>query len=238
MRAMNLDAVFVAIDVLDFGAALRAMQAENRRGLAVTAPHKESAFAHAVAHDAASLCARASNTLVRDAARWRGANTDVAAVRALLQRERSADELRATRALVLGAGGAARAALAALEAVGASCSVSARNLAAAQALAQEFGAVVVPWETRDSASFELLVQCTPSAELLVAEESIRAGALVIDALYRPARSELLLAAKRRGATAIPGAAWFFEQARAQFELFHARAASEDVLREEIKRALA
>jgi len=234
LRAEQLDAVFVAVEVEQLEPALAALRAPNWRGLAVTAPHKQAAFAHSHAHDAASLRARASNTLLRDAAGWHGSNTDVAAVRALLRAWKGP---AAPRALVLGAGGAARAALGALEAAGWQASIAARDLARAQALAREFGARALAWEQRGSQPFDLLLQCTPASGELFPEASIPPHALVIDAVYGPRRTALIEAALRRGAAVRDGGEWFLEQARAQFGIFHARVAPEAAMREELQRAL-
>ena len=58
-----------------------------------------------------------------------------------------------------------------------------------------------------------------SAEVVQKQLGRAPETLVLDAVYRPIRTPLLLAARRRGCTAIPGGEWFVRQARAQFELF-------------------
>ncbi len=241
LRALALDAVFVAIEVDDLPATLERCVAENWRGFAVTAPHKEAAFALTRDHDARSLRARACNTLVRTAAGWRGCNTDVAGVRGALAHAAAGASLADKRALVLGAGGAARAALVALEELGLSATLSARESERAKLLASEFKAVTLPWEDRAQV-FDILLQCTPaSADAsapLILKNSIAAGSIVIDAVYRPLETPLIAAANKRGARTARGAEWFSSQAREQFEMFTHRPPPDGIMSEEVLRALA
>ncbi len=241
LRALELDAVFVAIEVEDLPATLERCVAPNWRGFAVTAPHKEAAFALAHEQDSRSLRARASNTLLRSAAGWRGCNTDVAGVRGALEHAAHGASLVGKRALVLGAGGAARAALVALEELGLFATLSAREGERAKRLASEFKAATLPWEARAQA-FDILLQCTPAsadaAAPLLLKESIAAGSIIIDAVYRPLDTPLIAAANRRGARTARGAEWFVQQAQKQFELFTHRPPPDGIMAEEVLRALA
>ncbi len=241
LRELELDAVFVAVEVDDLPAALEHCVAPNWRGFAVTAPHKEAAFAFAREHDARSLRARASNTLLRDAAGWRGCNTDVAGVLGALEHAARGASLVGKRALVLGAGGAARAALVALEELGLSATLSARDGERARLLASEFKALTLPWEDRAQA-FDIVLQCTTaSADAsgpLLLKNTIAPGAIVIDVVYRPLDTPLIAAANQHGARTARGAEWFSSQAREQFKLFTQRAPPEGIMVEEVLRALA
>ncbi|MEO6708888.1 MAG: type I 3-dehydroquinate dehydratase, partial [Planctomycetota bacterium] len=109
LRAAGIDAVFVAVEVEDLARSLGLCSANNWRGFAVTAPHKRAAFELAARHDAASLRARASNTLLRTRAGWSAHNTDVDGVRAATLAANRGKSVAGLRALILGAGGAARA---------------------------------------------------------------------------------------------------------------------------------
>ncbi len=245
LRELELDAVFVAMEIDDLSATLDACAAPNWRGFAVTAPHKRAAFTLATQHDESCRTAGAANTLIRVKSGWRAANSDIAGVRGALLGASGKESLQGKRALVLGAGGAARAALAALAELGACATVCARDMGRAQLLAREFKAATLPWELRTEAlstSIEILVQCTPvgqgARESLIPEDAIPRGAIVIESVYRPAETALLAAALRRGASAVPGSEWFAHQAAQQFEWLTNREAPVEVLREELRRALA
>ncbi len=245
LRTAGVDCVFVSMEVDDLARTLAGCVAENWCGFAVTAPLKQAAFVAASRHDASSRRARASNTLVRTKNGWSAFNTDVDGVRGALEHAAQGGTLAGRRALVLGAGGAARAALVALEDLGAQCTISARDFRRAQDLALEFGASALAWEERAANArgfFEIIVQCTPAgaagAQSLLADDAIAPEALVVDALYRPLETPLIAAARRRGARTARGADWFIFQAERQFELLTGRPAPKGVIREEVLLALA
>jgi shikimate dehydrogenase len=72
--------------------------------------------------------------------------------------------------------------------------------------------------------------------LAVTAESLRPGTLVLDAVYNPIRTPLLLAAKERGCTAVPGGEWFVRQAIAQFRLFTNSEPDEALMRKSFEHA--
>jgi len=233
-KAAKLDAVYVAFEPRDLEGFLRLAEAPNFRGFSVTAPFKLDAFRLSAGHDEASRRTRAVNTLVRERSGWKGANTDVAAVRETLAQAfhfhaRSPGRpvaLAAAHALVLGAGGAARAAVHALRSLDARVTVAGRSEAKARALAQELGCEHAAWSAIPSLAHDVLVNTTPVGSaalepgaLPLPAEWIRPGSLVLDAVYRPIKTALLGAAHARGCTAVPGAEWFVRQAALQFRLF-------------------
>ncbi|MEO6708047.1 MAG: NAD(P)-binding domain-containing protein, partial [Planctomycetota bacterium] len=173
---------------------------------------------------------------------WSAHNTDVDGVRAATLAANRGKSVAGLRALILGAGGAARAALLALESLGAQCTICARDFQRASELAREFGASVIAWEARAATPFEILVQCTPAqtcgAVPLLADSAIAPGSLVVESIYRPSQTPLLAAATRRGAAIAPGAEWFTHQAERQFEILTGQPAPAGMIREEVTRALA
>ena len=74
--------------------------------------------------------------------------------------------------------------------------------------------------------------------LALPAEWIRPRTLVLDAVYRPIRTPLLVEAVKRGCTAVPGGEWFVRQARAQFKLFTGHDADEPLMRAAFENALA
>jgi 3-dehydroquinate dehydratase/shikimate dehydrogenase len=209
-------------------------------GLSVTRPFKEAIlpFLDGIDDDAKAI--GAVNTVsVRDG-KWLGFNTDAeGVVRPMARRLR----LEGKRAVILGAGGAARAAAVGLRRAGAEVVVLARNPERARAVADladgEAGSLAElarrPWD--------VLINATPLASGWIEPgrepESLRPGAAVLDMVYEPERTELLEAARRRGAVAIPGLEMLVAQAVRQAEIWTGSPASEEHMklaaREELKR---
>ncbi len=256
LRRARQDAVYVALETDDLEGLLRLADDERFRGFSVTAPHKQAAFRLARGHDEDSRAARASNTLVRDLAGrragWRAYNTDAYAVRETLERgwarhrERvgagppaGGCPLGGMHALVLGAGGAARAVVRAVTSGGGRATIAARDAAKGRALADELGGAAVAWADIARTEHDALVHATPVGSIFqgdggptlpIPADWIRPDTLVLDAVYRPLQTPLLAAAAARGCTPIPGVEWFVRQAARQFELFTQRDADEDLMR--------
>ena len=260
LKAARLDAVYVAFEPTSLADFLALTTDGNYRGFSITAPFKEDACRAIERRDEASTRTGAVNTLVRDESGWRGANTDVAAVRDTLlaalrvHAQRRSDgvgggggtptELSAARVLVLGTGGAARAAIWAVLAVGGRVTVAGRRPERAVALAKELGCDSVPWERIADTDYDALVHATPvgssatasEGELPLPAEWLRPGKLVFDAVYRPIRTELLLRANERGCTPVPGGEWFVRQAALQFRLFTGLEPDEALMRSTFEHA--
>jgi len=251
LKAARLDAVYVAFEPDDFDAFLDLAGDESLRGLSITAPFKQDALRRSSSIDGDARAAAAVNTLVRERAGWRGFNTDVGAIaetlaRALRVHERDAGRparLADAHTLVLGTGGAARAAAQAVRAAGGRLTVAGRDRAKATLLAREFKGAGVGWEEAPAVAHDVLVHCTPlgsawrPGELPFPAEALRPGTVVLDAVYRPVRTPLLAAAVARGCTAVPGGEWFVRQALAQFRLFTGQEADEALLRAAFEHAL-
>ena len=132
--------------------------------------------------------------------------------------------LAGARILLLGAGGAARAAAFGLTARGAHVSILNRSEAAAAALARESGAALAdPQRLR---GFDGIVNATPagmlgptSSDLAVAPEALTDARLVFDMVYRPTETPLIRMARARGIAVIRGDEMFLHQAAAQWQLW-------------------
>ena len=251
LKAAKLDAVYLALEPDDFGAFLELADDPCFRGLSITAPFKAEAFAAARSCDSVTEEARAANTLVREAGGWRAFNTDVPAIRDSLagaMRAHSAVPgrpvaLGAATGLVLGAGGAAAAACVALREAGAQIVVAARKVERARELAERFGGEGIGWEEIEACEYDLLIQCTPAGSLAdldtlaIPVEWIRKETLVLDGVYRPVKTPLLMAAVERGCTAVPGGEWFVRQAARQFRLFTSQEPDDELMRAAFRHAL-
>jgi shikimate dehydrogenase len=218
LRRHGIDGAYVPLAVrpADFAAAIMGLRAAGFAGANVTIPHKEVAVALCDTLDDSARRAGAVNTLVFSEGGILGSNTDghgfVANLRAHGVQLHGA-------ALLLGAGGAARAIGAALLEAGMVVTIANRTQARAQALADALpGLQVVAWEMRGAAiaDCDLLVNTTSLGmqghdALQIDLRRAHAGLTVADIVYAPAETALLADARARGLMhqAVPGfAAWF------------------------------
>lgn len=250
MKAAKLDCVYVRFEPESFDEFFELVQDENYRGFSVTAPFKQDAYRRASVHEGAAEATKAVNTLVRDQGRWRGANSDVPAVRRTLERalEFHAQKggqpgvLRDAVVVVIGAGGAARAAIHAAKTADARVTVAARHAERGRALAEEFGVASIALGDLGDLAYDVLVHATPAGsaaqpdQLVVPIEHLRPGAVVLDAVYHPIRTPLLLAAHERGLTAVPGGEWFVGQAGQQFQWWTHQDPDESLMRSAFEHA--
>jgi shikimate dehydrogenase len=226
--ALGYDAVYLAFDVPPAGLAdaMRGARALGVRQLAISLPHKQAVMAHVDQVEAIARRIGAVNTVTRAGDALVGSNTDwLGAVRAL----ESELPLRGARAVVLGAGGAARAVVFGLLERGARVRVLNRTPERARSLADDLGA-----ETAGglgelaSAPYDLLVNTT-SVGLREDVSPVDAGALlpgtvVMDAVYDPERTRLLRDAESRGARTVSGRWMLIHQAAEQVRLLTGREA--------------
>ncbi len=206
----------------DFAEVVRALAKAGFAGCNVTIPHKEAAFAVCDRVHPSAVRAGAVNTLVfRDGIE--GSNTDGAGfIENLLAH---GVDPAAGPALVLGAGGAARAVAAALQDAGAAVSVCNRTAARTAALASRMpGLGVLPWVARETAlgSFALLVNTTSLGmtghnPLEMDLAAAAAGLVVADIVYAPLETPLLAQARARGLKAVEGLGMLLHQAVPGFE---------------------
>ncbi len=207
----------------DFETTLRRLRQAGFVGCNVTLPHKEAALRLADRASEAAQRIGAANMLTFTAAGLEADNTDCFG---FLENIRARfPDWRPKRVAVLGAGGAARAVLAALAVVGvAEVRISNRTKERAERLALEFKATAVTWEERDAMldGCDTLVNTTslgmtgrPPLDLPL--EALPKGALVTDLIYDPLETSLLRRAKERGNPVVGGIGMLVYQAVPAFE---------------------
>ncbi|MFI9386420.1 shikimate dehydrogenase [Kutzneria sp. NPDC052558] len=216
-------------------------------GVAVTMPGKRAALAYAAERTRVAELVGAANTLVpRACGGWLADCTDVEGV---VGSVRAAGGVRSGgRAVVLGAGGTATAALTALEALEIpSATIVVRDPArAGEALACAarvgIAAEVVRWDAVDFAALcggaELVVSTVPTGAVEpVAGDIVRAGC-VFDVIYHPWPTPLAQAAGERGARVVTGLDMLLHQAFAQVHWFTGQQAPREAMRQALRSATA
>jgi len=188
------------------------------RQLSVSIPHKQAILELVDEVEPTAARIGAVNTVVRVGDRLVGSNTDCpGAIRAL---ER-AGTLRGKRAVVLGAGGAARAVAYGLAEAGATVTVLNRTVSRAEAVARDIGAAAGPLEMLGGLDHDVLVNTTSvglkSDDSPVPASTLRAGSIVMDAVYDPPMTRLLRDAEAAGATVVGGKWMLVYQGALQLE---------------------
>jgi shikimate dehydrogenase len=247
--AIGLRGRYLAVDVppAELGTAVARLRADpSLLGANVTVPHKQAVIAHL--DRLAPLAERlgAVNTIRRDGDALVGDNTDAPGfARAITALGRP---LRGEVAVVLGAGGAAAAVVAALVDAGARVLVHNRSPERARALAARWSSSGVRALTdgeleaasRDAAwlvnTTTVGMQGGPPGSPIAAEALPRAGA-VVDLVYRPRRTPLLDAARARGLPTEDGVAMLVHQGALAFEMWTGRSAPVDVMRAAVEARL-
>jgi shikimate 5-dehydrogenase len=190
-------------------------------GASVTIPHKNNMFK--LVDDADSNCKKsgATNTVTFNHGTSFGNNTDIEALASLVP--------HAKRVVILGSGGVARAAIVAMQSVGASVFIAARNTEQVELLTSTFSCYVA---TDDLKHIDTLINCTPvgmeggncedgdPANTLVPALDLIPSMTVIDTVYKPTETWLIKRASEAGCNTITGDVMFRLQAVAQQKLWN------------------
>ena len=228
LRHYGIAGTYEAIDVApqDFARFAGSLREKGFAGGNVTIPHKEAAFAAVARHDAAAGMIGAVNTLWFEDDLLVGGNTDAEGFAANLD-EHAAGWEKAGPAVVLGAGGAARAVVHALKQRGvADIRIVNRTRGRARELADRFGQGVSAHGVEATAGLlgdaGLLVNTTAlgmhgNEELAADPQHLPAGAIVTDIVYVPLETPLLAAARRHGLKTVDGLGMLLHQAVPGFE---------------------
>jgi shikimate dehydrogenase len=249
--ACGLDMAYVPLPVAPdgLGDAVRGICALGLVGANVTIPHKTAVLPFLAEVDGDAAILAAVNTIVVDAGQARGFNTDVEGFRRSM-REVELEPMVGRSALLIGAGGAARAVALVLAREGARLTVVNRTRAAADALLARIeglgggphGALALDDLTaKHVRSAEIIVNCTSLGMAgegkvpAVLVDNVRQGHSVYDVVYAGQQTEFVALANQRGAKAIDGLSMLVWQAAAAFELWTGVAAPVDVMRRAIGR---
>ena len=232
--ACGLDAIYVPLQADGLPAFLACRNALGLSGFSVTRPYKVEILSHLDEVDEEAALAGSVNTVLVEGERLRGLSTDGVGVTAPLERHLS---LEGASVVVLGAGGAARAAAYALRKRGAAVTLLARDpekaAQAARAIGCDYGALSSAGER----PFDAVINATPLGGGAYAHLSPwpssahRPGSVAFDMVYDPVDTRLLREAREVGVVAVNGLEMLLAQAIGQFEAFTGMRAPQDVMRQ-------
>ena len=231
LRESHLPGTYIPIRSDDLGALLETCDILGITGLSVTVPHKEEALSTCDFADSLARRIGAANTLIRAGDGWRAHNTDAPGFMTILLRAlsvESEEDLKGKKILIIGAGGAARAAVHILAEAGARLVILNRTPKKAAALAAETGGQYGSLEPESQAllrDVEIAIQTTsvgmaPNSDKDPLPWWDPSGcALIYDIIYEPAETALLRRASALGVPTINGESMLEAQAALQFEIF-------------------
>jgi shikimate dehydrogenase len=229
LQAYSINGIYepIAVKPEDFRDQFRGLADAGYAGVNVTVPHKEAALANVDEADDNALRIGAVNTVVvRDDGSLHGSNTDGFGFIENLKDGAPGFDFTNGPAVILGAGGAARAVVTALIDAGVpDIRLTNRTMSRAETLADQIAGpvTVVPWEKRDATlnDAQLLVNTTtlgmnnqPPLEIDIT--GLPDNAVINDIVYAPLETDLIKTARARGLTPVDGIGMLLHQARPGF----------------------
>ncbi len=220
-RRETVNAVYLALHAKSLKDLLACVQDIPIRGLSVTMPYKQEMVAALANSDPLTRLIGACNTVVRGAdGKLYGFNTDVAGILTPLEQRLT---LAGAHVLILGAGGAARAAAFGLKAKGAEVAIANRTPASGMALARQVKGKYVKRAELAKQQFDVIINATPvgmnGAKQAPLEEKELNAKFLFDLVYTPAETKLVQMARARNVEVIPGLEMFVQQGARQFEIW-------------------
>ena len=233
LRRENVNGVYLPLHAKTLKDLIYCVREIPLHGLSITMPYKQSIVAHLDNTDAHTTKIGACNTVVRGQdGKLYGFNTDVAGVVRPLEQRISIDK---AKVLVIGAGGAARAAVFGLKERGAEVWILNRTSVKAQKLARQAKARTIKRADLRKVAFDVIINATPVGmgnprDCPLKDDEIQAR-VVFDMVYDPVETHLLQVARAKGIAVIPGVEMFVQQAARQFEIWTGKPApAGDMLR--------
>jgi shikimate dehydrogenase/3-dehydroquinate dehydratase type I len=247
--AADVNGVYIPFEVRDVpGFITRMVRPRTReidwnlRGLSVTAPHKTAVIDHLDWLEPSAKEIGAVNTIVIEDDVLLGYNTDATAVlKPIIEKF---GPLHDASCAVIGAGGAASAALWSLKNEGAKATLFARDQEKGSALAEKFGARYERLDGSSFKSFDFVINATPlgtrgpfKSETPATAVQLRGARLAYDLVYNPSETRFLREAHEAGCEAIGGLTMLVLQAAEQFKLWTGAEAPTQVMSEAGSRAV-
>jgi 3-dehydroquinate dehydratase / shikimate dehydrogenase len=233
LRRENVNGVYLPLHAKTLKDLLHCVREIPIHGLSITMPYKQAIVPHLDNTDAHTAKIGACNTVVRGQdGKLYGFNTDIAGVIRPLEQRMTIEN---SKVLVLGAGGAARAAVFGLKERGAEVWILNRTSLKAQKLARQAKARTIKRADLKKVAFDVIINATPvgmgnNRDCPLKDQEIQAK-VVFDMVYDPVETHLLQVARAKGIAVIPGVEMFVQQAARQFEIWTGKPApAGDMLR--------
>lgn len=247
--SLGTNAVYLPFEVHDLKAFFRRMVHPRTReidwrirGLSITAPHKTAVLAEVDWIETGAREIGAVNTVVIDEDRLCGYNTDASAFIAPLKSRFGS--LRNARVAIIGAGGAASAALHSLKQEKALVTVFARDLGKAKEVAERWATQFGELRGAAFAEFDVVINATPLGTIGPREfetpaiaEQLRGARLAYELVYNPRATQFLREAEAADCETLDGLPMLLAQAAQQFQLWTGQAANTEVMQRAALRAL-
>jgi len=239
LRRENVNGVYLALHAKTLKDLLACVRDIPIHGLSITMPYKEAILKHLDNTDSHTTKIGACNTVVRaQDGKLYGFNTDTAGVVRPLEQRMTLEQ---ARILVLGAGGAARAAVFGLRERGAEVYILNRSIGPAQKLARRARARSIKRADLKKLAFDVIINATPVGMGNTRESPLNENEIqtryVFDMIYDPPETRLMKLARARGAEVIPGIEMFVHQAARQFEIWTGKPAPWDEMLRVVNLAL-
>ena len=239
-KVIGMNAVYKVFETKNLKESLRNMVSAGIKGLSVTIPYKTEVIPLLDEIDKEALRLGSVNTIVNSSGRLIGFNTDAQGFLASL----GPDGINSYKnALIIGAGGAARAVAFSLIDNGISVTITNRSEARGWALAMELGCYFLPLKDLRECKADLLVNTTPvgmwpDVDICpIPQQLLRKDMTVIDVIYNPLETRLLSIAGARGCRTIRGITMFVYQGVLQFRLWTGLNPPVQVMTETVKKCL-
>lgn len=233
---LGLNKVYVPFAAEDAAAAINGLRALGVKGVSVTIPHKQAVISQLDGIDPVAAKIGAVNTLIINGAKVYGWNTDWLGANAALKQ---VTPLKGKKALLLGAGGSARAIGFGLLEEGVGLTLASRTPGPGQALAAALGCPWLPLGAIDDFAADILINATSvgmganCGHTPIKGQCLAQFGIVMDIVYSPLETRLLSEAKAAGCQTINGLAMLLYQGVAQFELWTGLAAPVEIMRQQL-----
>lgn len=225
-QSTGINGTYLSLDVPDYDDLRHlpeVMEAYDIRGLNVTIPYKIPVMELLDRCDDRAETVGAVNTILNKDGELTGYNTDLEGLEGAFRH--SGVGLSSKKALIVGAGGAARAGAVFLNQQGCEVDVTCRDVEKGRRFAQDFQCAFTSGSELEGRLYDVIINCTPLGmqgfpdALPVPEDLIIRGQTVMDMVYEPLRTPLLQTADRKGAFSISGLDMLMFQARESFRIW-------------------